>query len=881
LRTALRLVAVLVAQALLAPAAKADPAPPALRLDGLAVPQRAAVDLTLFPEQDTYQGTIVYELELTAPHSVLWLNATALSVDSAAIVAGGKTVAAKPLAGGEQFVGLAFATPVPAGKATLTVHFTAGLEKTDTTGLFRQEDSGNWYIYSQFESTYARRAFPCFDEPSFKHPWQLTLHVRRDQVAVSNTPVLAEKDEADGMKGVTFTTTPPLPSYLVALGVGPFDIVDAGVAGSQKTPVRIIVPKGKAAEAAWAAEVTGEILGRLETYFGIPYPYGKLDNLVIPQTVGFGAMENPGLVTYAERSILQKPGQSTEERRRGYAGTCAHELAHQWFGDLVTTAWWDDIWLNEGFATWMGSKIIEQWKPEWGGAVGKVERRSQAMAADSLVSARRVRQPIASEGDILNAFDGITYGKGGALLSQFEAWMGEETFRRGVRAYLQKHAHGNATSADFLAALSVAGGAEIGPAFASFLDQPGAPVLSVELRCATGQAPSLALAQRRYFPLGSPGGEAQQWQIPVRVRYAVGGSEQAARLLMTTPTATLPLAAGACPDRLLANDGGLGYYLAAYQGGGFGKLLAGGAEHLTLPEQEGLLRDASALARSGDLPVAELLAALPSFVGSASRDIVESAIQIVNGLRDMVGESQQARYAAYVQALFGARTRELGFAIKPTEDPELALLRPRLLDLVGDNGEDRALRTEAKELALRWLADRSAVPFELSGVALSLAAIDGDVALFDRYLAATKASTDRRERRQLLSALGSFRDPALQDRALSLVLGSDFDIRETWSLLFGVGSRPAGRERMWAWLQTHFDAYAAALPAQGRPNLPGFARGFCDQAHHDAAQAFFAERIRAYEGGERNLAQTLEGIQLCTAYRAKQGESLRAFLAAQ
>ncbi len=255
--------------------------------------------------------------------------------------------------GGSDYVRLTFQRNLSPGPWFLILEYGGRVESKDTEGIFRQKEGGDWYAFSQFEAIYARRAFPCFDEPSFKTPWQLTIHVPKGSIAVSNTPVASETADPDGGRTFAFAPTKPLPSYLVAFGVGPFDVVNAGTAGRNRTPIRMIVPKGHAAEARWAAETTGPILEVLEDYFGIPYPYEKLDDLAIPQTVGFGAMENAGLITYSSSLLLAKPADETIAQRRRYASVCAHETAHQWFGDYVTTAWWDDIWLNEAFATWM------------------------------------------------------------------------------------------------------------------------------------------------------------------------------------------------------------------------------------------------------------------------------------------------------------------------------------------------------------------------------------------------------------------------------------------------------------------------------------------------------------------------------------------------
>jgi hypothetical protein len=403
--------------------------------------------------------------------------------------------AAKVQTSGTEFAGFAAASAIPAGPAQLRIEYHGAFNKNGSDGLFKLQDGGEWYVYSQFESIDARKAFPCFDEPNFKTPWQLTLHVNKSDAAVSNTPVQSETDEPGGRKKVVFGETKPLPSYLVALGVGPFDFVDAGKAGKNHTPLRMITPKGKAAQAKYAAEVTGPLLAALEDYFGVPYPYEKLDILSVP--LFGGAMENAGLITCAQSLMLRDPAQDSIDRQRDYALVVAHEMAHQWFGDLVTTAWWDDIWLNEAFASWMDSKIMRHWKPEWNTVIDEQNTRLGAMGGDELVSARKIRQPIESNDDIANAFDGITYSKGEAVIGMFENWMGEDAFRRGVQRYIRQYAWRNATAGDFLDALSSAGSQPVGRAFSTFLDQAGVPLVSVGLSCGAGAGPPASQPEAR------------------------------------------------------------------------------------------------------------------------------------------------------------------------------------------------------------------------------------------------------------------------------------------------------------------------------------------------------------------------------------------------
>ena len=452
-----------------------------------------------------------------------------------------------------------------AGAADLRIQYTGNVIEKNSSGLFRMQDGGEWYLLSQFEATDARAAFPCFDEPAYKVPWQLTLHVPSQDSAISNTSIESEKQEGK-TKTVVFRQTKPLPSYLVALAVGPFEFVDGGTAGRNHVPVRIVAPKGKAAEAKYAASVTATILTRLEEYFGVPYAYDKLDNVAIPVTFGFGAMENAGMVTYSQSLILAPPETDTIRRQRQYAEVAAHELAHQWFGDLVTTAWWNDIWLNEAFATWTASKIIADWKPEWGTRVDDVRSKLGAAAEDSLISARKVRQEIVTADDINNAFDSITYQKGAAVIRMFESWMGDAAFRKGVQSYMRQYSFKNATAGDFLDSLSTASRKNVTAAFSTFLNQAGIPLVSVALHCDQG-APLLHLEQERFIPLGSKGSTAGDWSTPVCIRYGDGGQSRTACTLLDKSQMDWPLSdAKSCPAWVQANADAVGYYRVLYKG---------------------------------------------------------------------------------------------------------------------------------------------------------------------------------------------------------------------------------------------------------------------------------------------------------------------------
>ncbi len=860
------------------PARAAAPAPPTLRLPTIAAPVTYAAELWLDPSKETFDGKMEIRISLKEETDTLWLNATELVFSGASVrpAAGGEAVTGEASPSGRDFARVHLKRNLSPGEYDLHLTYTGRIDRKDTQGIFKQEDAGSWYAFSHFEAIYARRAFPCFDEPSYKTPWQLTIHVPKGSIAVANTPVFSERADADGGRVFTFAPTKPLPSYLVAFGVGPFDVVSGGTAGKNRTPIRMIVPKGRAADARWAVASTGPLLEVLEDYFGIPYPYEKLDHLVIPQTVGFGAMENAGLVTYASNLLLAKPADETIRFRRAYASVCAHETAHQWFGDYVTTAWWDDIWLNEAFATWMASKVVDRWKPEWSWAVQRAGARTAAMDQDSLVTARRIRQPIAGNDDIVSAFDGITYQKGAAVIAMFEGWVGEEGFRRGIQHYLKTHAWKAATAEDFVSAIAEATRTPaVVPAFRSFLDQPGVPLVTAELACGGG-APQLSLSQKRFFPTGSTGGEAEAWRIPVCVRTGDPGSAKTCTLL-AAPSGSMTLPAP-CPARVVANAGD-GYYRVLYKGSMLGKVLADGGRHLTPGERVATLSDVAALARSGDVPMATALSLVPAFAGDADRPVVEAVQKIAAAPRDLlVTDEMRPRYRRFVTETFGARAKALGWGARPGEAEDTQLLRETIVPFVANEGDEPGLAAEATRLARGWLKDRSGVdPLMLSAV-LDVAARQGDAELFQEYVAAAKKTKDRRERSRLLAAVGLFRDPAVVPSALALTLSPDFDARETAGILREAASGRETRGEAWTFVKTNFDALAARLPRESPARFPMLAAGFHDAEKAADVEAFFKDRAPKYLGGPRYLAQSVETIRLRTAFRAAQIDSVNDFL---
>ncbi len=527
------------------PSEPASEPAPGLRLPADVRPTHYALALSIDPSQERFSGEAVIDVTLPRAQRVIYLHGQGFEVSEASVAIGEDVVPAT-WADVDAERGLASLTLERAagpGPVQLRVTYSAAFDRS-LEGLYRVDQGDDHYAFTQMEPLAARKAFPCFDEPSFKTPFDVTLRIPRGQTAIANAPQAGDAEETGDAQSVRFATTEPLPTYLVAFAVGPFDVVEASpIAPSdvrdRPIPLRGIAPRGQGARLAHAMRHTPAILRSLETYFGIAYPYAKLDLIAVPDFAA-GAMENAGAITFRD-SLLLLGEDAPIHQQRGFAYVTAHELAHQWFGDLVTMAWWDDLWLNEAFATWAETRTIEETFPEHSPRMAQMGNVLEAMEADTLATARVIRQPIESEHDVHNAFDSITYSKGDAVLSMFERWLTPEVFRRGIQRYLREHAGGNATSADLFAALSAEAGRDVAGPFGTFVDQSGVPLVEATPSCDGGRG-RVALRQSRYAPLGSSASAERVWQVPVCVRYGVGREAHRECTLLTEADGAIELA---------------------------------------------------------------------------------------------------------------------------------------------------------------------------------------------------------------------------------------------------------------------------------------------------------------------------------------------------
>ncbi len=865
--------------ALLTALVNATLAAPPVRLDlSRGVPTAEKLTIRIDPKAPTFSGAADISLHLPPGARSIDLNAVDLSITSATLDVGGNPRAVR-VSGSGQTRTFSWVGAV-SGDVVLSLVYTGKVIPDETQGIFHEKEGDDDYVYTQFEAIDARRAFPCFDEPDVKIPWTVSVRIPQSDGAYGNMPVTSDTPDPVGHL-VTFAPTPPLPSYLVAFAIGPFDVVPAadsvGPRGV-KTPVRIIVPRGQAGMAGYAAASTPEILNRLQAWFDIPYAFPKLDVVAMPEAVGFSAMENAGLVTVGQSIVTVRPEDDSVEHDRDYADTLAHELAHMWFGDYVTMNFWDDVWLNESFASWMATKTVDAWHPEWQESVGRVGSRDGAMAEDSLGTSRRIRQPIVHTEDIEDAFDGITYQKGEAILEMYEAWLGPDVFRTAVQAYLRGHALGNATADDFIAALATASGQPIQASFAGFLTQVGVPLLDVTLNCPATGAPSVRLLQSRYQPMGGHGA-AESWQVPYCLRYGEGDESKRQCGILADVAADVPLQ-GTCPTWLIPDDNASGYYHVRLQGSLADDPLLQSAP-LSLPERVGALGDANALVKSGDLLPTVVLAQVPALVALGEPEVTGETVWIVRSLdAHLVPDDLRPNYERFVLATYGPIARKLGLTPSPADPAALRDLRADVVGMAGQAG-DQDIITAARTATDRWLGDRTGIDPSMVSVLLATAARHGDEALFDRLHAEAKKETDRNRRQLLLGALGDFTDPDIARNALSLAISGEFDIREALGLLIGPLTHRQTRDVAWSWLKANIKPVTKAVPAIARGYIPMSAQGFCDAARSADVRAFFTPRVKGWVGGRHHLAETLETIDDCAALAAKEAPDVRAFLQAQ
>jgi cytosol alanyl aminopeptidase len=869
---------------------------PGLRLPQTVKPLAYSLELSVLPAQERFSGRTQIRLQLTEASDHIWLHGKDLHVTEVWARSEGEPVrGVYQQENGEGLSSVHFERELPAGEQLLDVRYDAPFNQ-QLQGLYHITTEGESYAFTQFESISARLAFPCFDEPAFKTPFDIWLTVASDHKAFSNTRALSE-EQLPGLKRIHFAQTKPLPTYLVALAVGPLDAVETSAlpetaARPHPVPLRGIATKGKGPMLAHALTTLAPTLAAFENYFQIPYPYDKLDIVAVPD-FGPGAMENAGLITFRDSLLLLDKRSADEGQRRMHAFVLAHEVAHQWVGDLVTMHFWEDIWLNEAFATWLSYRIVDELHPELKGAAELTEDMQDAMSNDSRVTVRTIRQPIETSHDIINAFDSITYSKGGGVIGMFERYLGQDGFRRGVQAYLREHAFGNASTEDFLAALSKAAQREIGPAFLSFLTQPGVPLVETELSCAAGQTPQLKLKQRRYLPLGSTGEATQLWQIPICARYEVNGSVRESCTLFSAAEGSMLLDASACPTWVMPNADGAGYYRFTLAREDLVKLRERGYAKLNARERYTLVQSLIAGFEVASVTAADLLESFPKFAEDRERSVALVPLHELSALRGQwlgrasLGVAEHAalapKFQRFVRTLYAPVAQRLGLYERANESGDDKLLRAEVLAGMCDFAQDDATRAALAKEGRKYLGiggdgalHPEVLPAELHGLGVRMFVEQGDAAAYDAVFERLKHSTDAIERTHAIVALASVSD-ARAAKARALTLDPALRVNEVLVPLRVQLSDYRTRTAAYAYFEGHFDELSARVSPSSMGYTPWFAARLCDAGQAARVNKFFESRVERLPGGPRSLGAALEALGLCDALYKAQSPGLDAF----
>jgi len=860
------------------------------------VPEHYALALTIVPERPDFDGHEVIDVKVAKPVRRLFLHGKNLTVaEAVAETAGGDKIKGTYREVDPSGVArIDFERPLPVGRAKLVFTWSAPFNPR-LEGLYKVEEGGEAYAFTQMQAISARLAFPGFDEPAFKTPFDITITAGADDVVIGNTPIAEETALPGGMKRVRLATTRPMPTELLAWAVGNLDVVEwkpmaPTALRDRAVPLRGITAHGKGEKIRYALANTEAIVNTLEDYFGIPYPFAKLDIIAVPDFAA-GAMENIGAITYREQLMLFEEKASLQQKR-SYVTVNAHELAHQWFGDLVTPAWWSDIWLNESFATWMAYRAANSLYPDQQYDRSFRRRVLAIMQLDSLPSTRQVRQPVADNNDIANAFDGITYQKGGGVIAMFERYLGAEAFRKGVHHHLTRFAFGTATSDDFMESLAQsAGNDRVVAAFSSFIDQPGLPLVSARLSCGAGQAPSVTLEQSRYFQLGAVQESDQSWKIPVCLAYVADGRRSEQCDLIEARRQTVTLDGGACPSSLLPNAGGAGYYRFQLDADGWNALLADLPAY-SAPEALAIADSFEASVRAGKTGADVYLGALSNFSRSPYWDVATAPLGMLRLIDDyLVPEGRRDDLRALFAGLYEGRFAALGLDNDTEADRKdpigTALLRSRIVGFLALRARLPELRAVLAEKGAAYIGFKrdgkihpEAINPDLVTDALAVAVQERGAPFFDALVAVIDGSKDAILRERVISAIASVRDPELAARARDLMLSPELRDNEAVNILYQQAGDRENRAALWQWARDNFERIVDRIPNWSRGRLASIANGFCSLERRAEVVEFFTPRIAALEGGKRVLAQTLERIDQCIALKEAQGPAVAAFFEA-
>ena len=841
------------------------------RLSDNVIPSHYALWFAPDLKAATFSGSEVIEVNIKEPTNAITLNAIELKLQDVRIIDRHDmqkgTVSFDPE---KQQATLTFPNTIPAGDATLRIQFT-GILNNELRGFYLSKTARRNYAVTQFESTDARRAFPCFDEPALKAKFDISLTIDNGDTAISNTPIVRDVDASDwAPQGkehkVTFETTPKMSTYLVAFVVGDFQCARGEQDG---VALRVCATPDKVALTPFALDVAKFALHYYDNYFGIHYPLKKLDLIGIPDFEA-GAMENFGAITFRETDLLLDPKATSLRAEKNAALAIVHEIAHQWFGDLVTMQWWDNVWLNEGFATWMENKCTAAMHPEWNIPQLVAVDKQVTLNIDAQPTTRAIRASADTPEEIDQMFDGIAYGKAGDVLLMLENYLGEKTFRKGVHAYLAAHEYGNATAEDFWNAQTEVSGKPVDKIMESLVAQPGAPILEF----GTPAAGQVRVAQSRFFLSPSITPDAtQRWMLPVC--FKAGARNQDCQVLTpSSPSLQTPAA-----KVFFANAGGKGYYRSAYAPAQYAALVAEVETALTPEERISLTGDEWAQVRANKTAVGDFLNLAAALSTDPNADVFSGAVDRVTDMDYSIASTKGERdaLAEWIRRTYAAQYAKLG-APAAGDSPNTRQLRADLFALLGAHG-DPGVAAQAHEIADRYLANPASVDPTLGRAAVDIAAEDGDATLFDKLQKIYETSSDPTLQVLALRELVTFTNPDLLERALEYSVSSKVRNQDS-ARQFAIAMRsPENRDATWRFIKAHWDQVQTEFtPEMGEIFVAG-AGNFCTAEAREDVKNFFA--IHPVPAADSELKHSLERIDGCIELRRLQEPNLTKWLAAQ